>query len=126
VNHFHAAGGMGLVIRELLDAGLLHERHRLRARRRPAPAGDGTVARRSHAALAHAPATSLDENVVRGVAEPFDSEGGLRCLQGNLGRAVVKISAVAPEHAPDRSAGAHLRIAGRAAGRVQGRCARSE
>ncbi|HWS79112.1 MAG TPA: dihydroxy-acid dehydratase, partial [Thermomonas sp.] len=44
-----------------------------------------------------APAQSKDETVVRGVAAPFDREGGLRRLQGNLGRAVVKISAVAPE-----------------------------
>jgi phosphogluconate dehydratase len=44
------------------------------------------------------PAQSRDLSVLRPVAEPFDREGGLRCVQGNLGRAVVKISAVAPEH----------------------------
>jgi phosphogluconate dehydratase len=44
------------------------------------------------------PAQSGDTTILRGVQEPFDAEGGLRRLQGNLGRAVVKVSAVAPEH----------------------------
>src|SRR5690606_30750771 len=44
------------------------------------------------------PAASLDCDVLRGVDEPFDAEGGLRRLDGNLGRAIVKVSAVAPEH----------------------------
>jgi phosphogluconate dehydratase len=98
VNHFHAAGGLGFVIRELVDAGLMHADIRcvhggdLR-RQAQAPALDGT------ALVWHPTQTqSGDTSVVRGVAEPFDREGGLRRLQGNLGRAVVKISAVAPEH----------------------------
>jgi phosphogluconate dehydratase len=97
VNHFQAAGGLGLVINELLDAGLLHgdiacvHGGDLRQQATQPWLDDLSLRWRT------APATSLDENVVRGVAAPFDSEGGLRCLQGNLGRAVVKISAVAPE-----------------------------
>ncbi|GAB2627916.1 phosphogluconate dehydratase [Novilysobacter erysipheiresistens] len=98
VNHFHAAGGMGFTIRELLDAGLLHPDIRcvhggdLR-RQAMEPYLDDLVLR-----WREPPMASLDPDVLRGTALPFDREGGLRCLQGNLGRAIVKISAVAPEH----------------------------
>ena len=98
VNHFHAAGGLGLVIRELLDAGLLHEDIRcvhggsLRAQAQE-PFLDGLALK-----WRAPPAASLDTGVLRGVAEPFDASGGLHRLQGNLGRAVVKVSAVKPEH----------------------------
>ncbi len=98
VNHFHAAGGIGLVIRELLDAGLMHADIRcvhggdLRAQANEPWLDELKLSWRE------APAKSNDTAVLRGVAEPFDSEGGLRLLQGNLGRAVVKISAVLPEH----------------------------
>ena len=97
VNHFEAAGGLGLVINELLDAGLLHQDIAcvhggdLRQQAMQPRLDDLKLD------WQRAPAKSLDDAVVRGVAEPFDSEGGLRVLSGNLGRAVVKISAVAPE-----------------------------
>jgi phosphogluconate dehydratase len=97
VNHFHAAGGLGFVIRELIDAGLLHPDiacvHGGDLRQQALePHLDGLRLQ-----WRDAPAQSKDESVVRGVAAPFDSEGGLRRLEGNLGRCVVKISAVAPE-----------------------------
>ncbi|MBB5014731.1 phosphogluconate dehydratase [Rehaibacterium terrae] len=98
VNHFHAAGGLGFVIRELLDAGLLHPDIRcvhggdLRAQARE-PYLDGTTLR-----WRDPPAASLDTDTVRPAASPFDAEGGLRLLSGNLGRAIVKVSAVAPAH----------------------------
>jgi len=98
VNAFHAAGGTGFVIRELLDAGLMHADVRcvhggdLYQQTRE-PYLDGTQLR-----WRDPPAQSRDATVLRPVAEPFDSEGGLRRLQGNLGRAVAKISAVAPEY----------------------------
>ena len=98
VNGFHVAGGLGFVIRELLDGGLLHPDIRcvhggdLRQQAME-PWLDGTTLR-----WREPPVQSLDTAVVRGCAEPFDSEGGLRRLQGNLGRAVIKISAVAPAH----------------------------
>ena len=97
VNHFHAAGGLGLVIRELIDAGLLHPDiacvHSGDLRQQALePHLDGLKL-----SWREAPVQSKDEAVLRGVAAPFDSEGGLRRLQGNLGRCVVKISAVAPE-----------------------------
>ncbi len=98
VNHFHAAGGLGLVIRELLDAGLLHRDIRC-------VHGGDLAAQAAEPWLdelklkwRQPPPASLDSNVLRGTAEPFDHEGGLHCLKGNLGRAVVKISAVAAEH----------------------------
>ncbi len=97
VNQFHAAGGLGLVIRELIDAGLLHpdiacvHGGDLRQQTLEPHLDDLKLHWREP------PAKSLDDAIVRGVAEPFDREGGLRCLKGNLGRATVKISAVAPE-----------------------------
>ena len=98
VNHFHAAGGMGFLIRELLDAGLLHDDvttvmgKGLRAHTRE-PWLDGEVA-----AWKDAPAESLDQEVLRRADNPFSADGGLRLLAGNVGRAVIKVSAVKPEH----------------------------
>jgi phosphogluconate dehydratase len=98
VNHFHAAGGLGFVIGELLAAGLLHDDIRtvhggpLSAQARE-PWLDGTTLRWREPA-----SSSRDVAVLRGVAEPFDREGGLRRLTGNLGRGIVKVSAVKPEH----------------------------
>ena len=98
VNHFHAAGGMGFAIRELLDAGLLHPDiacvHGGDLRWQMLEPWLDDLALRWR----QPPQASLDPDVLRGVAAPFDSEGGLRRLDGNLGRAIVKVSAVAPEH----------------------------
>lgn len=98
VNHFHAAGGVALVIRELLDAGLLHEDVRtimgqgLRAHaQEPWLEGDKLSWR-------DAPTESLDTKVLRRAAEAFEPDGGLRLVKGNLGRAVFKASAVKAEH----------------------------
>jgi phosphogluconate dehydratase len=97
VNHFHAAGGVGFVIRELIDAGILHADIRcvhggdLRQQSLE-PWLDGTTLR-----WREPPVQSGDPGVLRGVADPFDREGGLRRMRGNLGRAIVKISAVVPE-----------------------------
>ncbi len=95
VNHFHAAGGLGFVIRELIDAGLLHPDiacvHGGDLRRQSLePHLDGVRLQ-----WRDPPAQSKDDGVLRPAATPFDGEGGLRRLQGNLGRCVVKISAVA-------------------------------
>jgi len=98
VNHFHAAGGMGFLIRELLDAGLLHEDVRtvwgegLRPYAVEAKLGaDGQVVR--EAALRK----SGDAKVLAPAATPFQPTGGLKVLNGNLGHAVIKTSAVKPE-----------------------------
>lgn len=96
VNHFQAAGGPAFVIRELLGAGLMHgdvltsvAGQGLSAfARLPRRAEDGSV----H--WTQLPAQSSDESVVRTVAAPFSPTGGLKLLEGNLGRAVIKVSAV--------------------------------
>jgi phosphogluconate dehydratase len=98
VNHFHAAGGMGLLIRELLDAGLLHEDvltvmgRGLRAYAKEPWLDAEKLAWRAP------PAQPADTNVLRTAAEPFDAHAGVRLLQGNLGRSIFKASAVKPEH----------------------------
>ena len=98
VNHFHAAGGTAFLIGELLDAGLLHPDV-------ATVAGEGLDAYRREpvldgSALAYrpGPSRSADTDVLRPAAEPFAPDGGLRMLAGNLGRAVMKVSAVAEAH----------------------------
>lgn len=93
VNQFQAAGGPGFVIRELLDAGLMHDTtamapEGLRAHCREPWLDEGRLAWRD------LPAAPVEASVVRGVAEPFSATGGLKLLDGNLGRAVIKTSAV--------------------------------
>ena len=98
INHFQAAGGMAFLIRELLEAGLLHEDVNTVAGRglslytREPFLVDGELVWRD------GPIESLDESILRPVARAFSSEGGLRVMEGNLGRGVMKVSAVAPEH----------------------------
>ncbi len=99
VNHFHAAGGMGFLMAELLRGGLLHPDVEtvvgsgLSAyTREPRLAEDGRVE------WVDAPAQSGDTDVLRGLDNPFAPTGGLRVLDGNLGRGVIKVSAVKPEH----------------------------
>jgi phosphogluconate dehydratase len=97
VNHFHAAGGLAYMIGELLDAGLLHP-------------DTQTVAGRSLALYAHEPKLkdgkvvrddavrqSENDKILRPASDPFQKSGGLKELKGNLGRSVMKVSAVAPE-----------------------------
>ncbi len=98
VNRFHAAGGTAFVFRELLDAGLMHDIPTivpggLRAYARE-PRLDASSARLHYV---DAVAASADAGVVRGVADAFEPTGGLRLVDGNLGRALVKVSAVKPE-----------------------------
>ena len=97
VNHFHAAGGTGFVIRELLSAGLLHEDVRT-------VVGTGLTAYAAepklvdgHVAWFPAPEASGNASVLRGIGDAFQPTGGLRVLDGDLGRAVIKTSAVKPE-----------------------------
>jgi phosphogluconate dehydratase len=98
VNHFHAAGGMAFLIATLLDVGLLHEDVKTvagpglsRYRREPSFSGDELVWR-------DGPTQSLDRDVLRPASDPFAADGGLRMLHGNLGRAVIKVSAVKTQH----------------------------
>ncbi len=96
VNHFQAAGGTQFVLRELLAAGLAHGAVRtvvgdgLERYTEEPVLEDGVLRWRPGATQ------SLDTDVVRPVAAPFAAEGGLRVLRGNLGRAVIKVSAMKP------------------------------
>ncbi|KQP52540.1 phosphogluconate dehydratase [Methylobacterium sp. Leaf108] len=97
VNHFHAAGGMSYVIASLIDAGLLHDDiltvagTRLRDHARdPKLIEDDLV-------FEDAPDRSHDESILRAPANAFKADGGMRLVQGNLGRATFKTSAVDPE-----------------------------
>lgn len=98
INHFQAAGGMSFLIRQLLDGGLLHEDVQtvaglgLRRYTREPFLEDGRLVWRE------GPERSLDEAILRPLDKPFSAEGGLRLMEGNLGRGVMKVSAVAPEH----------------------------
>ena len=98
VNHFHAAGGLGFLIRELLDSGHLHEDVRtvngegLRPYAVEAKLGtDGVVERQP------APTLSGNEKVLAPVSKAFSASGGLKVLDGNLGKAIIKTSAIKPE-----------------------------
>jgi phosphogluconate dehydratase len=96
VNQFQAAGGPGFVMRELLAAGLMHAT--------PAMSPEGLVAHTREPGMdgerlvwRDLPAQPVEPAIVRSVAEPFSLSGGLKLLDGNLGRAVIKTSAVPEE-----------------------------
>jgi len=94
VNQFQAAGGPGFVIRELLDAGCLHGDVVTVA---AGGLADYTrVPRREGGRLAWSslPAASGDDSILRPATHPFSEEGGLKLLEGNCGRAVIKVSSV--------------------------------
>jgi phosphogluconate dehydratase len=97
VNHFHAAGGMGFLTRELLGAGLLHEDVVTVAGDTLAAYAQEPILDGETAVWRDAPAKSADESVLRGADTPFSADGGLRLLSGGIGRAVVKVSAVAED-----------------------------
>jgi phosphogluconate dehydratase len=98
VNHFHAAGGMGFLIRELLEAGYLHDDVKT-------VFGSGLSGYAAEAKLIEdklvfepAPTHSGNPKVLASVKEPFQASGGLKLLSGNLGKSVIKVSAVKAEH----------------------------
>jgi phosphogluconate dehydratase len=98
VNHFHAAGGVAFLTRELLSGGLVHAEiptvmgRGLADYTREPWLDDGKLAWRDVAEQ------SGNTDVLRPLSDPFSPNGGLRLMQGNLGRAVIKISSVKPEH----------------------------
>ena len=98
VNHFHAAGGLAYLIGDLLDEGLLHPDT-------STVAGDGLALYTNEPKLAgdtlvwaDGPDATLNDKIVRSAKDPFQNSGGLRELKGNLGRSVMKVSAVAEEN----------------------------
>jgi len=97
VNHFHAAGGMGKLIADLTSEGLLHADAQTIAGDMSAYAKEPKL-KGGEAVWEDAPKQSHDTTVLADIASPFSKEGGLSLLQGNLGRAVIKTSAVKEEH----------------------------
>ncbi|MEE4210303.1 MAG: phosphogluconate dehydratase, partial [Parvularcula sp.] len=98
VNHFHAAGGMGFVIRELLREGLIVDdvttamgRGMAAYTQEPFLTEEGLVWRENDG-------RSLNKDILRGADDPFAAQGGLKLLKGNLGESVIKVSAVDPQH----------------------------
>lgn len=94
VNHFHAAGGIGFVARELLDAGLIHEDVLTVAEGGMRAYAAEPVLNGDALAWQPAPAQSGDAEILAPVAAPFQPDGGMRLVTGNLGRATFKTSAV--------------------------------
>ena len=98
VNHFHAAGGMAFVISELRKGGLLSDDcvtamgEGLGAYTQEPFLQDGELVWRD------GPERSLNEDILRPIDNPFAEKGGLKLLDGNLGKSVIKTSAVAHEH----------------------------
>ena len=97
VNHFHAAGGLGFMIGQLLEAGLLHPDVKTIA-------GGGLDQYASEPKLkdgriewVEGARETLNDKILRPAGNPFAVTGGLKQLSGNLGRGVIKVSAVAPE-----------------------------
>jgi phosphogluconate dehydratase len=98
VNQFHAAGGMAFIVRELINAGLAHEDVMtvwgpgLRAFAQEPFLQDGKLVWRPGADRSH------DEKILRPASSPFSADGGLKLLRGNLGKSVIKTSAVDPKY----------------------------
>jgi phosphogluconate dehydratase len=98
VNHFQAAGGMGFLMRELLSVGMLHGDVLTVAGKGLAHYTQEPWLNEGQLAWREVPATSGDTAVLRPATDPFSADGGLKLMAGNLGRAVIKVSAVKPEH----------------------------
>jgi len=98
VNHFHAAGGMSYVISTLLEHGLLHENVTTilgsgLKRYTQEPKID-----KNQLIWVEGPKESLNKSIIRSASDPFSKDGGIKILQGNLGRAVIKTAAVESDH----------------------------
>ncbi len=99
INRFQAVGGMGYLMRELRAVGLLHDDVKT-------VMGEGGLAPYCKEPFLvdgkliwrDAPSESLDDSVLRPATKPFSAEGGMKLLKGNLGRSVIKVSAVKPEY----------------------------
>jgi phosphogluconate dehydratase len=99
VNHFHAAGGTSCMFRQLLDAGYMHaDAQTVWGESFSDFVQEPTLADSGDLVWKQSPTTPLDTEVLSTTEKPFSSEGGLRLLQGNLGRGVIKVSAVAKEN----------------------------
>ena len=110
INHFHDAGGMGFLISQLLENGYLHEDvttvlgqgmapfAQLALSENTARDQDETKTGETEISYTRAPEISADPTILATVAQPFSPDGGLKVLHGNIGKSVIKVSAVKPRH----------------------------
>ena len=98
INRFQAVGGMGYLIRELRSVGLLHDDVKTVMGKGMAAYCKEPFLDNGELVWRDAPAESLDDGVLRPASNPFSPEGGMKLLKGNLGRCVIKVSAVKPDY----------------------------
>lgn len=99
INRFQAVGGMGFLMRELRAVGLLHDDVKtVMGEGGLSPYCQEPFLENGKLIWRDAPAQSLDDAVLRPATSPFSPEGGMKLLKGNLGRSVIKVSAVKPEY----------------------------
>jgi phosphogluconate dehydratase len=98
VNQFHAAGGMSFVIGELLDAGLLDGTAKTVWGENLFDYVSEATLKNSKLIWNKAKSKSFDNSILRSVKNPHQKNGGLKMLKGNVGKAVIKISAVSIDH----------------------------
>ena len=98
VNHFHAAGGTSCMFRQLIKGGFMHGDAKTAWGKNFADFTQESFLENDKVVWRESPQTPLDMDVLTTLDKPFSPEGGLRLLKGNLGRGVIKVSAVASEH----------------------------
>ncbi|MDB2383471.1 phosphogluconate dehydratase [Porticoccaceae bacterium] len=98
VNHFHAAGGTSCMFRQLLDAGFMHGDAKTVWGENFSSFTQESFIEDDKIVWRESPEQPLDLEVLTTTVQPFSKEGGIRLLSGNIGRGVIKVSAVAPEH----------------------------
>ncbi|MDA7571716.1 phosphogluconate dehydratase [Porticoccaceae bacterium] len=98
VNHFHAAGGTSCMFRQLLDAGFMHGDAKTVWGENFSSFTQESFVEDDKIVWRESPEQPLDLEVLTTTVQPFSKEGGIRLLAGNIGRGVIKVSAVAPEH----------------------------
>ncbi|QJD71051.1 phosphogluconate dehydratase [Marinobacterium sp. LSUCC0821] len=94
INHFQAAGGMSLLVRELLKAGLIHDDVKTVFGNGLADYVQEPFINNGQLVWREGPEVSLDSEVISTAAQPFAANGGVKLLKGNLGRSVIKVSSV--------------------------------
>ena len=98
VNHFHASGGTSCMFRQLLDAGFMHGDAKTVWGENFSSFTQESFIEDDKIVWRESPEQPLDLEVLTTTVQPFSKEGGIRLLAGNIGRGVIKVSAVAPEH----------------------------